>query len=129
MAVLSPESGQPEAQAGSCSAVPLMSWPSARKVFAPDGEAGAEAGVEAGAETGGDAGAEATALGDPAEVTEVADGGALAADELADELQAVTSNAAPANAAAAVSCLPLRAFVVNIDFPAPQSVIAAQRAR
>jgi hypothetical protein len=126
MAVLSPESGQPASQAGSCSAVPLISWPSARKVLAPDGEAGAEA--EAGVETGAEEGAEAGALGDPAEVTEVADGGALAADELADELQAVTSNAAPANAAAAVSCLPFRAFVVNIVFPAPQSVIAAQRA-
>src|ERR1700689_5194973 len=99
-----------------------MSWPSARKVLAPDGEAGAEAGggVDAGVETGVDAGPEAGALGDPAEVTEGADGGALAADELADELQAVTSNAAPASAAAAVSCLPFRAFVVNIDFPAPQ---------
>jgi hypothetical protein len=108
-----------------------MSWPSARKVLAPDGEAGAEAG--GGVEAGVDAGAEVGALGDPAEVTEVADGGALpadepAADELADELQAVTSNAAPASAAAALSCLPFRAFVVNIDFPAPQSVIAAQRA-
>lgn len=110
--MLSPEITQPEAQAGWFNAVPLMSWLSARNVLAPDAEA-----VTLGV-TDGAAAPEAGALGDPdpAEVADAdEDAGALAADELADELHAVTSNAAPASAAAAVICLPFRAFVVNID--------------
>jgi hypothetical protein len=62
------------------------------------------------------------AAGDPADVDDPADVlGALAATELADELQAVTSKAAqesPAqeSPALAATCRDLRDFVINIDF-------------
>jgi hypothetical protein len=90
-----------------------MSWPAARNVLAAVCEAvtlgeadGVAAAEVAPAEAGAEAGAlEAGALGEPAEV---ADAGALAAleaavGELADELQAVASNATPPSTAAAVT--------------------------
>lgn len=112
-AVESPESWQPnsETQAGWYSPGPLTSWPGARSVVAAVCEAvtlGEADGVAAGADVAAadEAGAlEAGELGEPAEV---ADAGALAgleaaADELEEELQAVTSKAAPASTAAAVT--------------------------
>ncbi|HEX2818741.1 MAG TPA: hypothetical protein VHO07_01005 [Streptosporangiaceae bacterium] len=78
----------------------LMSWDAARKVLVPDGEA-----VTLG-ETDGAAADETGALGDPAAVGDPTAAGdpagvlaVLAAVELAAELQAVTSKAAPASAA------------------------------
>jgi hypothetical protein len=86
-----------------------MSWPSARKVLVPASEA-----VTLG-EAAGDPGDEAGALGDPAVPAERAGTAdvlvVLAAEdaaELAAELQAVTSNAAPASAAQTATCLALR---------------------
>jgi hypothetical protein len=115
MAVESPESGQPDRQEGSCSAVELMSWPSARKVLVPDGAA-----VPLG-ETDGAAVADTGALGEGAEVGDPAKVGdptatgdpadvlaALAAGELADELHADTSKAKPASAAPAATCRAVR---------------------
>jgi hypothetical protein len=98
-----------------------MSWLGARKVPVPDGEAATlgEADVAAVGEAG--------ALGDPAEVGDPAGVGdpaavlaALAAVGVADELQAVTSKAAPASpapksAASAATCRYLRDFVININ--------------
>ena len=117
-AVESPESGQPklEVQAGSYSGVRFVSWLGARKVLVPDGEA-----VTLGV-TDGPAAGEAGAVGDPADVGDPAGVlAALAAVELADELQAVTSKAAqesPAqeSPALAATCRDLRDFVINIDF-------------
>jgi hypothetical protein len=108
-----------------------MSWLGARKVLVPDGEAvtpGADG--EAGAdEVGADeAGAdEAGALGDPVGVDDPADVGdpvdvltALAAVEVVDELQAVTSKAAQASpgqksTAPAATRRYLRGFVIDIS--------------
>jgi hypothetical protein len=114
--VESPESWQPnsETQAGWYSGGTLISWPGARNVLAAVceavtlGEAAAEvAPADAGAVAGAD---EAGALeaGAPGEPAGVADAGALAGPEaavgeVADELQAVTSNAAPASVAAALT--------------------------
>jgi hypothetical protein len=110
-----------EVQAGSYSGVALMSWLGARKVSVPDGEA-VTLGEED--ETAAD---EAGALGDPVGVGDPADVGdppdvlaALTAVEVADELQAVTSKAAPASpapksAALAATCRYLRDFVININ--------------
>lgn len=106
-----------------------MSWAAARKVLAAAGEAvtlGETDGAPAG-DTGalcdpsavGDPAAvgDPEAAGDPAEVLAV-----LAAVELADELQAVTSKTAPASAAPestapAAACRDLRQFVINIGSP------------
>lgn len=112
-AVESPESWQPklELQAGRYSAVPLTSWPVARNVLAAVcavvtlGEAD---GVAAVADVAGADEAEALEAGTLGEPAGVADAGVLAGleaavGELEDELQAVTSNAAPATAAAAVT--------------------------
>src|SRR5712691_4072613 len=89
IAVESPESGQPEPHAGIFSKVPLMSWPSARKVLVPVGEA----------VTPGEAGglADATA-------------------ELPEELQAATSKAAQAIQAQPAARRALRPLMVNMDF-------------
>jgi hypothetical protein len=70
IAVLSPDSGQPEAQVGSCSGVALMSCPGARNVSAPVCDAGALGGTD------GEAFGEAVTVGDAAG----------AAGEAADEL-------------------------------------------
>jgi hypothetical protein len=93
-----------------------MSWLGARKVLVPDGEAvtlGAAdeaAAEEAGAEEAGALG-DPVALGDPADVDDPADVlAALAAVELVDELQAVTSKAAQASIAPAATCRDLRDF-------------------
>lgn len=94
-----------------------MSWPWARNVLVPDGDA-----VTLG-EAGGLAGAEAGPLGDPAGLA--ADAGALAGAlagfeaataELLDELQAVTSKAAQASDAQAATFRPPRQFMVFMDF-------------
>jgi len=121
IAVESPDSGQPELHAGRYSAVPLRSWPWARKVLAPAAEAVTlgEAGGLAGAEAG-PLGAELADEGGPADVA-----GALAGLEadatagLPDELQAATSKAiqaTPAQTPQPATCRALRAFVVNMDF-------------
>jgi hypothetical protein len=98
-----------------------VSWLGARKVFVPDGEAVTLA------VTDGAAAEEAGAVGDPAAVGDPTGEGdpagvlaALAAVELADELQAVTSKAAQASpaqgrTAPAAACRNLRDFVINID--------------
>jgi hypothetical protein len=85
-------------------------------------------------EAAGLAGAEAGPLGDaePADEAELADvAGALAgfepgAAELLDELQAVTSMAAPASTAQPTACRVLRAFVVNMESPRRQLSLAAR---
>ena len=119
----SPDSGQPksEVQAGSYSGVTLVSWLGAKKVFVPDDEAvtlGAAdeaAGGEAGA-LGDPAGVgDPTGMGDPADVL-----AALAAVEVVDELQAVTSKAVQASpahksTAPAAACRYLRGLVININ--------------
>lgn len=104
-----------------------MSWAAARKVLAAAGEAvtlGETDRVAAG-ETGTlcdpAAVGDPEAAGDPAEVMAV-----LAAVELADELQAVTSKTAPASAAhqstaPAAACRDLRQFVINIGSPSKTS--------
>jgi hypothetical protein len=119
--VESPESWQPnsETQAGWYSGGTLISWPGARNVLAAVceavtlGEAAAEvapadAGAVAGADEAGALEAGALEAGAPGEPAGVADAGALAGPEAAvgeaaDELQAVTSNAAPASVAAALT--------------------------
>ena len=103
-----------------------MSCPWARNVLLPLGEA-----VTLG-EAGGLAGAEAGPLDDaePADEAELA--GALAGleaatAELPDELQAVTSKAAPASVAQTVqpaACRVLRTFVVNMEFHPSKSLAA-----
>ena len=95
-----------------------MSWPAARNVLVGEVEA-----VTVGAADGAATGTE----GDPAELAELAGlAGAAAplagleagaAAELVAELQAVRSKAAPASSAPAASGLPLRPFMVNINFP------------
>ena len=117
----SPDSGQPklDVQAGSYSGVRLVSWLGARKVLVPDGEAVA-LGVTDAAAVG--------ALGDPAAVGDPTGTGdpavlaAVAAVELVDEPQAVTSKArqpSPGpvheNTAPAATCRALRNVVSNID--------------
>jgi len=96
-----------------------MSWLGARKVLVPDGEA-----VTLGV-TDGAAADEAGALGDPAGTGDPAETGAdvlvaLAAVEVADELQAVTSKAAQASpaqesTAPAAARRYLRDLVININ--------------
>jgi hypothetical protein len=101
--------------------VRLVSWLGAKKVLVPDGEA-VTLGVTDGA--GG-----AGALGDPAALGDPTGTGdpagvlaAVAAIELVDEPQAVTSKARQTspgpvqeNTAPAVTCRALRNFVVNIE--------------
>src|ERR1017187_1179092 len=110
-----------------------MSWPSARNVLVPAGEA-----VTFG-EIDGAAVEDTGALGDPADVGDPADdpadvgepAGVLAVPatgELVDELQADTSNAAPASTAPAATCRALREFAVKMDSH-PLTSIAALRAR
>ncbi len=122
----SPESAQPksEMQAGSYSAVPLMSWPSARNVRAADSEAATagETDGPAGEAGAGEAGAgEAGAEGDPAELAGAAAllAGLEAGDaaELVAELHPVSSKTAPASTAPAAIGPPLRKFMVNINSP------------
>lgn len=108
--VESPDSAQPKPpHAGSCSSVPLRSWPAARKVSAPVGD---EAGI----------------VGDPAELAGAAlvlgvlgmlgvltVVGVLEAEdaaELVEELQAVNSTAIQASDAQAATCRGLGAFVI-----------------
>lgn len=122
MAVESPERAQPDEQAGSCSAVPLMSWPSARKVLLPvpavtllgDGAAVAEDAVEDGADAGALAapeGRDDIGTGEPAGALAV-----VATGELAEELQAGTTKATPASTTPALSCRALRELGVDIKF-------------
>lgn len=109
-----------EVQAGSYSGVRFVSWLGARKVFVPNGEA-VPLGVTDGA--AGEAGAldDPAAVGDPTGVGDPAGAlAALAAVELADELQAVTSKAAQASpaqvrTAPAAAGRDFRDFEVNID--------------
>ena len=131
-AVESPDSAQPKPpHAGSCSSVPLRSWPAARKVSAPVGDeaaAGEPAGVP---------GTEAGVLGDPAELAGAAlvlgalgmlgvltVAGVLKAEdaaELVEELQAVNSTAIQASDAQAATCRGLGAFVIPMC-PTLQSI-------
>ena len=119
IAVESPESGQPELHVGRYSAVPLMSWPWARKVLVPLAEAVTlgEGEALAGADAGPLDDAE-PAEGEPDDLAGALAG--LEADataELLDELQAVTSKAAQASTAQTpkpMVCRVLRAFVVNM---------------
>jgi hypothetical protein len=111
--VESPESTQPELpHAGSNNAVPLMSWPSAMKVFA------AVCGTAVlGDETGvlEDAGGVLGAVEEADVATVVV--GVIDADEaaeLADELHAVTSKAAQPSAAHAATCLARFEFAVHM---------------
>jgi len=135
--VESPDNGQPGLpHAGSCNAVPLMSWPSAMKVSAAVGEAVTPAGADA---VMGDGAAALVVC--PAGVASVAAGADVAvalavldADdpaELAVELHAVTSKAAQASAAQPPRAAAGRArceFVVHMDIQAPSTQLAALRA-
>src|SRR5271170_1645941 len=117
--VESPDSAQPKPpHAGSCSSVPLRSWPAARKVSAPVGDEAA-AGVP---------GTEAGVLGNPAKLAGAAlvlgvlgmlgvltAVGVLKAEDaaaLVEELQAVNSTAMQASDAQAATCRGLGAFVI-----------------
>ncbi len=81
IAVLSPDSGQPDAQVGSCSGAALMSCPGARNVSAPVWDAGALCGTDGeafgAAVTVGDA---AGAAGEAADEPGPATGGELVAE-------------------------------------------------
>ena len=120
IAVESPESGQPELQAGRYNAVPLMSWPWARKVLVAVCVAVTLG--EEGGETGGDVGPVTGPLGDPA--GEVDPAGELAGElappatlELLGELQAVSSKAAQASDAQAATRRAHDKVVVSMDSP------------
>jgi hypothetical protein len=95
IAVLSPDNGQPEAQAGSCSGVALRSCPGARNVSAPVGDAGALCGTD------GEAFGEAVTVGDAAG----------AAGEAADELGPAEGGELVAEPHAAAS--PVHASIVQ----------------
>jgi hypothetical protein len=81
IAVLSPDSGQPDAQPGSCSGGALMSCPGARNVSAAVCDAGGGCDTEGDvADVAEEAGDAAGAVGEPADEPEPATGGELVAE-------------------------------------------------